>query len=58
MILTILDYSRGKTTIITDFPKGDNAEEFVSSFYGLDNTEYMLTENLALEITSDGELDL
>jgi hypothetical protein len=58
MVLTVLDYSRGKTTVITDFPKGRDAEEFVSAFFGLDNVEYMLTVGLSLEIATENELNL
>lgn len=50
MVLTISDYSSGKTTVIIDFPVESSAEAFVSEFYGVDNVEWMLYPSINLEI--------
>lgn len=58
VVLSILDYQSGKTTIITDFPPCMNAEEFVSNYYGLDNVEWMTTFEQNIEISTLDNINL
>lgn len=50
MYITILDYSEGKVHIVK-LPDSINIEAYIDEHYGLDNTSYMLTEQLNLEVT-------
>ena len=49
MYITILDFENG-TVEVRKLPTYIDAEEYVSENYGLDNTEYLVTDELKLNI--------
>ena len=51
MYINILDYENGKV-IIQKVPEDTDVEEFVSEKYGADNTFYMTTLSLNLEVNN------
>jgi hypothetical protein len=49
MYITILDFKNGMVEV-RKLPAYVDAEEYVSENYGLDNTEYLVTDELKLNI--------
>jgi hypothetical protein len=50
MYISILDYTNGKV-IIHQVNNSIDAEDYVSDHFGLDNVEWMTTEELELDIS-------
>jgi hypothetical protein len=55
MYISILDYTNGKV-VIHRVPNSIDAEDYVSEHFGLDNTEYMTTEELELDISTNKDI--
>ena len=55
MYITILDFTNGKV-VIHKVPNSIDAEDYVSEHFGLDNTEYMTTDELDLDISTHKDI--
>jgi len=51
MYISVLDYRQGKI-FIHEVPNSIDAEDYVSEHFGLDNIEWMTTEDLILEVSN------
>lgn len=52
MYISILDYTNGRV-VIHRVPNSIDAEDYVSEHFGLDNTEWMTTMELELDISTN-----
>lgn len=55
MYISILDYTNGKV-VIHQVHNSIDVEDYVSEHFGLDNTEYMATEELDLDISTHKDI--
>jgi hypothetical protein len=51
MYITILDFNTGRV-VIHKINKNIDGEDYVSEHFGLDNTEWMVTEELTLDFST------
>lgn len=51
MYISILDFTNGRV-IIHQVNNSIDAEDYVSEHFGLDNVEYMTTDNLELDMST------
>ena len=51
MYISVLDYTNGKI-IIHEVRNSTDAEDYVSEHFGLDNVEWMVTEDLILDVSN------
>lgn len=51
MYISVLDYRQGRV-VIHEVHNSVDAEDYVSDHFGLDNVEWMVTEDLILDVSN------